>query len=108
MFPWDLHVSIIEPGTIRTPMMEDYEVGLRKLWAGLSSDIQERWGIDFLNKLITAGINNPVVKYPDDPVTVVQAIKHAVMNTNPRIRYRPGWQAKFFFYGLLYGTCLVG
>jgi hypothetical protein len=27
----------------------------------------------------------------------VRAIQHAVMNTNPRIRYRPGWQAKLIF-----------
>jgi hypothetical protein len=27
----------------------------------------------------------------------VRAIQHAVMNTNPQIRYRPGWQAKLIF-----------
>ena len=92
-----LKVSIIEPGTLRTPMTEGYEVNLRNLWKELSIDIQERWGIDFLNNVITQAVNSPFIKHADDPWKVVQAIKHAVMNTNPRIRYRPGFQAKLIF-----------
>ncbi|CAF4893704.1 unnamed protein product, partial [Rotaria sp. Silwood1] len=97
MSPWDLKISIIEPGTLRTPMNEGYAYILQNLWNELSTDIQERWGIDFLNNLIIQGINSPIMKHPDDPKRVVQAVQHAVMNINPCIRYRPGWQAKLFF-----------
>jgi len=30
----------------------------------------------------------------------VQALKHAVMNTVPYIRYRPGWQSSLVFFPL--------
>ncbi|CAF1416042.1 unnamed protein product [Adineta steineri] len=97
MSPWNLHVSIIEPGTLRTSMTDGYESNLRILWNELSSDIQQRWGINFLNDIITQSINSPFIKYADDPLKVVRAIQHAVMNVNPCIRYRPGWQAKVIF-----------
>jgi NAD(P)-dependent dehydrogenase (short-subunit alcohol dehydrogenase family) len=97
MVPWGLRVSIIEPGTLRTAMTDGYESNLRKLWNELSTDIQQRWGINFLNNIITQSINSPFIIHADDPYKVVRAVQHAVINTNPRIRYRPGWQAKFIF-----------
>ncbi|CAF3456360.1 unnamed protein product [Rotaria sp. Silwood2] len=100
MAPWNLHISIIEPGALRTPMNEGYANILENLWNELSIDIQERWGIDFLNNLISQGIDSPVMKHPDNPKHVVRAVQHAVMNINPCIRYRPGWQAKLFFITL--------
>jgi 11-cis-retinol dehydrogenase len=97
MAPWGLQISIVEPGTLRTAMTDGYEENLRKLWNELSSDVQERWGLDFLNNLITQAINSPFIMHADDPYKVVQAIQHAVTSTNPHIRYRPGWQAKLIF-----------
>ncbi|CAF3224573.1 unnamed protein product [Rotaria sp. Silwood2] len=97
MASWGLKVSIIEPGILRTRMNEGYADILQNLWNELSNDIQERWGNGFLNSLITQGISSPIIKHPDDPKTVVRAVQHAVMNINPCIRYRPGWQAKLFF-----------
>ncbi|UJR14370.1 hypothetical protein I4U23_001366 [Adineta vaga] len=97
MSPWNLYVSIIEPGTLRTSMTDGYEKNLRALWNGLATDIQERWGIDFLNNVITQSVESPFIQHADDPLSVVKAIEHAVMNTKPSIRYRPGWQAKMIF-----------
>ena len=97
MFPWGLHVSAIEPGTLRTAMTEGYEDSWRNLWNTLSVDIQERWGSDFLDAVVTVGINSPFIKHADDPYKVVRAVQHAVTNRNPQIRYRPGWQAKVIF-----------
>ena len=97
MFPWNLHVSIIEPGTLRTPMTEGYESSWRDLWNGLSIDVQQRWGEDFLNNVVNLGIRSPFIQHADDPLSVVRAIQHAVTSQNPRIHYRPGWQAKVIF-----------
>ena len=97
MRPWGLHVSIIEPGTLRTQMTVNYEKNLRALWNGLSADTQQRWGIEFLNSIIQQSLSSPFIKYADSPLTVVKAIQHAVMSTKPCIRYRPGWQAKMIF-----------
>jgi NAD(P)-dependent dehydrogenase (short-subunit alcohol dehydrogenase family) len=99
MFPWGLRVSIIEPGWLRTPIIQGHDRLLRELWDGLSSDIRNRWGEDFFNDLVeTAVTNSPFIKNAEDPMKVVRALQHAVINTEPRIRYRPDWQGKLIFY----------
>jgi NAD(P)-dependent dehydrogenase (short-subunit alcohol dehydrogenase family) len=97
MAPWGMRVSIIEPGSIRTSMLEGYADSMRNLWNELSTDVKERWGIDYLNSTITQAVSSPFITHAGDPSDVVRAIQHAVINTNPRIRYRPGWQAKLTF-----------
>ncbi|CAF3860121.1 unnamed protein product [Rotaria sp. Silwood1] len=99
MTPWGLRVCIIEPGCLRTPIIEGHDRLMRELWNGLSSDVQKRWGEDFFNDLLKrAVINNLLFNYADDPMKVVRALRHAVMNSKPRIRYHPDWYAKIFFY----------
>jgi short-subunit dehydrogenase len=97
MAPWGLRVSIIEPGAMRTTFFKEQGSFSKKLWNELPSDIQQRWGEDFSNKVIKQIVDNPLVNYAEDPSKTVRAIQHAVMNTNPQIRYRPGWQAKIMF-----------
>ena len=100
MFPWDLHVSIIEPGPMRTPIIEGHDQAMNRFWNGLSVDVQERWGEDYLRiqtKKISA---NFLYRHAENPAKVVRDLEHAVLNSAPEIRYRPGWQAKFFFFPL--------
>ena len=101
MSPWALRVSIIEPGSLRTTMLEGYADNLRKIWHQLPSDVQERWGVEYLDATITLAVNSPFIVHADHPTRVVRAVLHAVSNTEPQIRYRPGWQSKVIFY-LLY------
>jgi len=101
MVAWDLHVSIIEPGFMRTPIIEGIDRSVQILCSGLPTDVKQRWGEDFLNDYIekaTAG--NVFIKYAEDPMKVVRAFQHAVMNTAPHIRYRPGWQSSLFLFPL--------
>ena len=101
MFPWGLRVSIIEPGWLRTPIIQGHDRLLRELWSRLPSDTQNRWGDQFLNELIEQSVtNSPFIKYAEDPMKVVRALQHAVMNTEPRIRYLPDLQGSFLFYPL--------
>ena len=100
MAPWNLRVSIIEPGALRTTMLDGYEATLRDVWNGLTIDVQERWGVEYLNSIIQQAITSAFVIHADDPSRVVGAIEHAVMSTRPRLYYRPGWQAKLFFFVL--------
>jgi NAD(P)-dependent dehydrogenase (short-subunit alcohol dehydrogenase family) len=97
MFPWGLRVSIIEPGVMRTPIIEGIHDHLRNLWDQLSGDVQERWGVGFLNNTMEKWVSSPMILNAEDPMKVVRALQHAVMNTNPRIRYRPGWQSKLIY-----------
>jgi NAD(P)-dependent dehydrogenase (short-subunit alcohol dehydrogenase family) len=107
MAPWGLRISIIEPGTLRTSMTEGYADRWQNVWDELPIDIQERWGIDFLNNVVTEGISSPFIKHADDPYKAVRAIQHAIINRNPRIRYRPGWQGRLFFILYCFPTWLL-
>lgn len=100
MSPFRLHVSSIEPGALRTPMMSNFAQMWRDLWNQLSSDVQQRWGIDYLNGIVTKSISSPFMIYADHPSTVVRSIEHALSSTRPQISYRPGWQAKVIVYFL--------
>jgi NAD(P)-dependent dehydrogenase (short-subunit alcohol dehydrogenase family) len=91
MFPWGLRMSIIEPGFMRTPIIEGIKKPFSEFWAALPSDVQERWGEKFLEERHKKA--QDTIKIAEDPIKVVRALQHAVMNTAPHIRYRPGWQS---------------
>jgi NAD(P)-dependent dehydrogenase (short-subunit alcohol dehydrogenase family) len=97
MSVWNLRVSIIEPGFMKTVIIEGHDIGLRNLWNGLTNDVKNRWGEEHLNQQIEL-LSNFFVKYAENPKKVVNALKHAVMNTTPHIRYRPGWQSSIIMF----------
>jgi NAD(P)-dependent dehydrogenase (short-subunit alcohol dehydrogenase family) len=100
MSPWGLHVSIIEPGAMRTPIIEGHDQFMYKFWNGLSKDVQERWGEDFFQTQTKKYSDNFIYRHAEDLNKVVRVLQHAVINSQPEIRYRPGWQSKFFFFPL--------
>ncbi|UJR14372.1 hypothetical protein I4U23_001368 [Adineta vaga] len=101
MFHWDLRVSIVEPGWLRTPIIEGHDRLIQSLWNGLETEKRENWGEDFFNDLLDKSIkNNICIKNAEDPMKVVRALQHAVMNSKPHIRYRPDLQGKFLFQPL--------
>ena len=100
MAPWNLRVSIIEPGPMRTPIIEGHDQVMRRLYDRLPADIQARWGEDYLRLQMEKVSANFLYRYAEDPAKVVDALQHAVRNSKPEIRYRPGWQSKFFFLPL--------
>ncbi|CAF0743689.1 unnamed protein product [Adineta ricciae] len=103
MAVWGLRVSIIEPGFMRTNIVEGHDKSLRSLWNGLNDDVKDRWGEEELNKQIGQVQDNIFMKKAEDPTKVVQALKHAVMNSVPRIRYRPGWQSSYIMFPISRG-----
>ncbi|CAF1345099.1 unnamed protein product [Rotaria sp. Silwood1] len=98
MVPWSLRVSIIEPGFMRTPIIKGDGKSFADFWSQLSNDVQERWGENFLKTGFNTIKDSPFLKHAEDPTKVVQALQHAVMNTVPHIRYRPGWQSSLIFF----------
>jgi NAD(P)-dependent dehydrogenase (short-subunit alcohol dehydrogenase family) len=100
MMAWDLKVSIIEPGFMRTPMIEGHNSFMRDLLAGLPADVKDRWGDEFFKFQIKQVAANVFIQNAENPSKVVRALRHAVMNTVPCIRYRPGWQSSIFFFPL--------
>jgi NAD(P)-dependent dehydrogenase (short-subunit alcohol dehydrogenase family) len=100
MFVWGLHVSIIEPGIMRTPIIQKHTQNVREVAMQLTSDVRERWGEEFFVNYSEKLKNNILVKWAEDPIKVVRALQHAVISTAPCIRYRPGWQSKFVYFPL--------
>ncbi|CAF0755453.1 unnamed protein product [Adineta ricciae] len=100
MHPWGLRVSIIEPGYMRTPIIEGQVEIMRKMWNGLREDVRERWGEDYLKNIMNKRTNSFFIRLAEDPRKVVRALQHAVANTVPHIRYRPGWQSSLLFFPL--------
>lgn len=100
MFPWNLHVSIIEPGIMRTAIVQKHGQAVREVGLQLPTDVRERWGQEFLTRYFENLKKNILVKWAEDPIKVMRALQHAVTSTAPRIRYRPGWQSKFVYFPL--------
>jgi len=100
MYSWGLHVSIVEPGYMRTPYFEEHETALRDLWSGLDDDTRKRWGENFFHNTSAHALKNPFIVNAENPQKVVKVLRHAVMNSAPLIRYRPGWQSSLFFFPL--------
>ncbi|CAF2921370.1 unnamed protein product [Rotaria sp. Silwood2] len=100
MVPWGLSVSVIEPGAMKTPIIEASCGSFEDFWSKLPSDIKERWGEEYIRTEFHIIKESPLFKFAEDPMKVVRALQHAVMNKSPHIRYRPGWQSPFILYPL--------
>ncbi|CAF1453033.1 unnamed protein product [Adineta ricciae] len=100
MASWNLYVSIIEPGPMRTPIIEGHDEYMTKFWNQLPNTVQQRWGEDFLKVQMKNISDNFLYRHAEDPAKVVRELQHAVVNSKPDTRYRPGWQAKLFFFPL--------
>jgi NAD(P)-dependent dehydrogenase (short-subunit alcohol dehydrogenase family) len=100
MAPWKLRVSIIEPGFMRTPIIQGRSYSFADFWTTLSDDVRERWGKEFLEENFNAFYKSPLIRFAEDPIKVVRVLQHAVINTAPCIRYRPGIQSSVYLFPL--------
>jgi len=97
MRQWNLRVSIIEPGSMQTPMTTGLLNSTNETWNNLSNDIKERWGEQYYQQGVRRFVVHGLMNRAENPRKVVNALKHAVMNSAPQIRYRPGLQSPLFF-----------
>ncbi|CAF1402730.1 unnamed protein product [Rotaria sp. Silwood1] len=100
MYPWHLRISIIEPGCMRTPIIEDVDKAIIDLWNKVPVDVKDRWGEEFWKEQLEQAKANIFIQHAEDPNKVVRALRHAVLNTAPHIRYRPGWQSSLVLFPL--------
>ena len=100
MSVWDLYVSVVEPGFMRTPIIDGIAEKMRTVWVDhVSNDVKERWGEAYFSDWLTEG-TKMAAQTADDPIKAVRAVCHAVTSSKPRIRYRPGWQSSLFCFPL--------
>jgi NAD(P)-dependent dehydrogenase (short-subunit alcohol dehydrogenase family) len=89
--PWGLHVAIVEPGSIATPIWAKSKAAVDGLTARLPPDAGQRYGaaMGALIKIAASAANRGI---PAD--VVAQAVAHALTSDRPRTRYVIGTDAR--------------
>jgi short-subunit dehydrogenase len=87
---WDIHVAIVEPGSIATPIWDKSGGAFDHLTSGMSEEAIERYG-----RLIEAGrkIAAATGKKGIEPEKVAKAVEHALVARRPKTRYLIGRDA---------------
>ena len=89
--PWNIHVAIIEPGRINTPIWEKSLGVVENILANLPQKVHELYGQAFETS-IKATLKS---KQPGtSPEVVARAVAHALTARKPKLRYPVGMDAK--------------
>jgi NAD(P)-dependent dehydrogenase (short-subunit alcohol dehydrogenase family) len=89
--PWGIHVSIIEPGAIATPIWEKSTKEAESLEASVSAEAKALYGeaVIRIREAIAQAAQRAI-----PPDAVVRAVHHALTSSSPRTRYLVGSDAK--------------
>jgi len=90
LLPWDLHVAIIEPGRIATPIWEKSYSAATQLAAQLDPASQVYYGEAMAANLAQARRR----RGGTPPQRVAEAIAHALTAARPKTRYLVGWDVR--------------
>lgn len=85
--PWGLHVSLIEPGTIATPIWDKGEPEAEATLRALPEEGRELYG-ETLARLVRMAIDMGRKGKP--PEAVAKVVEHALTASRPRTRYLVG------------------
>jgi NAD(P)-dependent dehydrogenase (short-subunit alcohol dehydrogenase family) len=89
--PWGIHVSLVEPGTIATPIWEKGRASGDALQAQMSAEAQRDYGA------LIATVREATARGETDglpPDAVARDVAHALTADRPRTRYLVGREAK--------------
>ncbi|CAG5122352.1 unnamed protein product [Candidula unifasciata] len=95
----DIKVSIVEPGAFRTPIVNVDKIvqDVQEAFNKHSPDIQDVYGGPELINRVRAFYTAVQTSSTANIEPVVKAYIHAVASKYPHRRYRPGWDAKWYF-----------
>ncbi|KAM7080017.1 retinol dehydrogenase 16-like [Ciconia maguari] len=103
MRPFGVRVSIIEPGSFRTGMIDPATVvkGFRHIWDQLPAETQAAYGHHYLetyakSTVLLHRLSSSRLSH------VTGVIEHALLARFPRSRYAAGWDARLVFLPLSY------
>ncbi len=93
LLPWGIHVSIVEPGVIATPIWETSLAHGDTLIGAMPAEARSRYGplIDGLRRVALRGARGEGGLPPD---AVAMAVTHALTASRPRPRYVVGTDAR--------------
>jgi len=96
MIPWGVTVHIVEPGVFpNTNLYDRFEKGLDSVWARLDPSLKEDYGeahYRFLRKQLGHALKTFGTL---DSSLVSKAYVHAVLDPQPKYRYRVGFDSKY-------------
>jgi len=96
MYPWNVTVSIVEPGVFnKTGLYGNYQTGLDGLWEKLSDDLKAEYGHDYyqwFRKMLGTALSDFGNVNSD---LVPEAMVHALTSDHPQYRYRVGNDSKY-------------
>jgi NAD(P)-dependent dehydrogenase (short-subunit alcohol dehydrogenase family) len=91
--PWGLHVAIVEPGTVATPIWEKSVARADRLVQALPPQAQTLYGAAFT--AMRAGAERTgKERLGVPPEVVARAVAHALTAGKPKTRYLVGWDAR--------------
>ncbi|MEM9952293.1 MAG: SDR family oxidoreductase [Chloroflexota bacterium] len=86
-----IHVAVVEPGAIKTPMSNHAYDGLVRVRDNSPAEIQERYKAYFDGMLKTLQSQQTTATSPE---TIAKVIVHALTNQHPKARYAIGMDVK--------------
>jgi NAD(P)-dependent dehydrogenase (short-subunit alcohol dehydrogenase family) len=89
--PWGIHVAVIEPGTVATPIWDKGVAQAQELDRDAPPEVRERYG-DVIDRIRAEAEKNRTAGVP--PQEVADAVAHALTAARPRTRYLIGRDAK--------------
>lgn len=89
--PWGMHVSLIEPGAVATPIWDKGVDQAEELERDAPAEVRERYG-EIIDTVRKQSEKNRTEGVP--PREVAEAVAHALTADKPKIRYLVGRDAK--------------
>ncbi len=87
--PWNIQVSVIEPGNIKTPIWEKSYFEAKSSEESFPLEALEYYG----RRTINVG---RIIERAGEPSAVAKAVVHSLTAKRPRIRYIVGWDARIY------------
>ena len=91
LYPWGIEVSIIEPGSVATPIWEKSRKHSGEIARGVSSETRELYS-RLYEAMRAAAAKEAAAGVP--PALVARAVEHALTAVRPQTRYLVGKDAK--------------
>ncbi len=101
---WDVHVAVVNPATMRTPLALGFFEAHKKAWEMMEKQDpdgvwKETWTREWLDEYVTVNSKN-LAGIAQDPIHAIRDVAHGVAAKHPRFRYLSGTLAKTLFRAL--------
>jgi len=101
---WDVHVAVVNPATMRTPLALGFFEAHKKAWEMMEKQDpagawKETWTREWLDEYVAVNSEN-LATMAQDPIYAIRDVTHGIAAKHPRMRYLSGTLAKTLFHAL--------